>query len=292
MNILITGAAGFIGRYLGRTLGERHNVFGLVRNSSKLNHMTGVAVIADLSDVNFVSALPENIDCIIHLAQSDNYRDFPGGVQDMVSINIDATAKLLQWAKKVGVKQFIYTSTANVYKKSSEAFMESHSTEPESFYGATKLAAEHLAIQFHNFFQVDILRCFTVYGPSQSGMLIPNIIERINMGIPIILAGGIGVYMSPIYIKDLGLIIDRLMTTKSPEKARLLNVCGDQVTNLGEIVRIAEEIIGKTAIIKITDNDPAYFIGNNDRLMKYLNKHQFTNIKAGLEYVINQDGML
>lgn len=292
MNILITGATGFIGRYVGQSLAAQHSLFGVTRNPSRSIDFHGLPVIADFSDPRFTEILPKNIDCVIHLAQSASYRNFPEGAEDMLSINIDATSKLLEWARTTGVKQFIFTSTANVYGKSTQAFTESHQTQPNSFYGASKLAAEYLVQQYHQYFQIDILRCFTVYGPGQSGMLIPDIIERINTGRTITLAGGVGIYLTPIYIRDFCLIIDRLITTQSSENTRVMNVCSDQTTNLSEIVNITQAIIGKPAIIEITDEDPTYFIGKNDRLLNFLNKHQFTNIKTGLEYVFSQDDML
>lgn len=292
MNILITGATGFIGRHLGRALAAQHIVFGLTRNPGTLTEIAGCPIIADLSDTHFVADLPANIDCVIHLAQSASYRDFPEGAEDMRLINIDATAKLLEWARNVGVKQFVYTSTANVYGKSTKALTESDPTQPNSFYGASKLAAEHLALQYHEYFQVDVLRCFTVYGPGQSGMLIQNIIERINTSKPVTLAEGVGIYLSPIYIGDVGVIINRLITTPARQKNRLMNVCGDQLTSLSEIVMIAEEIIGKPAIVRMTDEEAVYFTGSNERLRNYLSGYRFVDIRTGLERVIHQNNML
>lgn len=183
MKILITGVNGFIGRHMARFFSARHEVFGVTRATTSFNDSFAVKLIsADLSKSGFVDRLPSGIDCVIHLAQSTQYRNFPEGAEDMRRINIDATCQLLEWARVTGVKQFIFSSTANVYGKSNAQLTEAHSTQPESFYGATKLAAEHLAKQYQNYFQVDVLRFFTVYGPGQQGMLIPNIAERIKQG--------------------------------------------------------------------------------------------------------------
>lgn len=292
MNILITGATGFIGCHLGRVLADRHSVYGITRMLTSFSEGPVSLIVTNLTDPQFVKDLPAEIDCVIHLAQSVRYRDFPEGVDDMRRVNIDATAKLLDWAREVGVKQFVLASTANVYGESTETLTESHPTQPNSFYGASKLAAEHLARQYQEYFQVDVLRFFTAYGPGQSGMLIPNIIERIKTGKPITLADGVGIYLSPIYVGDVVAVINRLITTPATQKNRLMNVCGDQFTSLSEIVKVAEAIIGKPAIIHMTDGVATHFTGSNERLKSFLGAYQFIDIRTGLEQVIQLNNML
>jgi len=209
----------------------------------------------------------------------------------MRRVNIDATVDLLEWARKAGVKHFIFTSTANVYGESIVAHSESHLPQPSSFYGASKLAAEHLVMQYQKYFQVDVLRCFTVYGPSQRGMLIPNIMERIATGKPITLAEGDGIYLSPIYVGDVVNIIHRLITTPSPQ-SRLMNVCGDEVSSLSEIVKILEKISGKPATIQLTNEKAARFTGSNTLLKEYLGSYQFVDIQTGLERVFHSNNVM
>lgn len=283
MNVLITGMNGFIGQHLSRLLVAKHKVFGLTRVSVPVGTLPAVnLVFADLSNPTFVDIIPPNIDCVIHLAQSQQYRDFPDGANDMRRINIDATCRLLEWARKSHVKQFIFTSTANVYGKSTELLTESHATQPNSFYGASKLAAEHLVRQYQEFFQIDILRLFTVYGPGQKGMLIPNIIERMKSSNPVLLAEGVGVFLTPIYVSDVAAIIEKLMETPSKSPFRLLNVCGDRVTHLGEIVKALEVAIGTQARIQLTDEDAQYFTGANVALKECFGLLNFTDIETGL----------
>lgn len=290
--ILITGVNGFIGQYASRSLANQHIVIGVAKSASlsaslALPQPTVQMIYADLSAPDFVGSLPSNIDCVVHLAQSQLYRAFPEGADDMRHINVDATCHLLEWARKSNVKQFIFTSTANVYGRSMDLLTESNLTQPESFYGASKLAAEHLARPYHKFFQVDILRLFTVYGPGQKGMLIPNIIERIRTGQPITLAKGVGLFMTPIYVDDVVTTIRKLIETPAQTPVRLLNVCGDKVSHLGEIVKALEAATGLQANIQTTDEETQYFTGANTTLKRCLGRCDFTNIESGLELVVN-----
>jgi UDP-glucose 4-epimerase len=293
MNILITGISGFIGQHAARFLALQHNVFGITRASTSSLAQLGVKLISlDLSDLKFVEILPAGIDCVIHLAQSQQYRNFPDGAVDMRRINIDATCNLLEWARQTGVKQFIFTSTANVYGRSSALLTESHQTQPESFYGASKLAAEHLVRQYQSYFQIDILRLFTVYGPGQKGMLIPNIIDRIKGGQPVTLAEGVGLYLTPIFAGDVVAALAKLIEMPSKIPVRLLNVCGDKVTHLGEIVKVLEVALGTQASIQFTDESTQCFTGDNSAFKATLRLQQWTDLATGLARTVNARSLL
>ena len=71
----------------------------------------------DLANFN-VDILPKSIDVIFYLAQSNRFREFPDGSNDMLDINICAPNKIIQWAVKNGVKKFIYASSGGVLFKS------------------------------------------------------------------------------------------------------------------------------------------------------------------------------
>jgi UDP-glucose 4-epimerase len=283
MRILITGVNGFIGRHMANFLCSRHEVLGVTRPSTSLDGLSAIKLIfADLSVPGFVEKLPSRIDCIIHLAQSTQYRNFPEGTQDMRCVNIDATCELLEWARIAGVQQFIFSSTANVYGKSNKQLTEADVTQPESFYGASKLAAEHLAKQYQAHFQVDVLRLFTVYGPGQRGMLIPNIADRMRQGQSITLADGVGLTLSPIYVGDVAEIAYKLMKAQNGNGYRLFNVCGHNVNELSEIVSILEEVLRVKANIKFIQEGANYLAGSNNALKNFIDLGPMTGLKDGL----------
>lgn len=283
MKILITGASGFIGSSLVRSLAEEHTVYGVVRKKKKFHDNPQVNFIeVDLSHKDFVKELPSGINTVIHLAQSSRYREFPDGVEDMIAINVNSTGLLLDWARRSGVKHFVFSSTANVYAQTGEKFTEQSKTAPNSFYGASKLAAEQLVVQYAQCFSIDILRLFTVYGPGQKGMLIPQIIQKIRLGEEIYLASKIGIYLTPIYIDDLVNIISHLMKTDNDLKLRIMNVCGNEKVSLGQIVRNIEKILNVSTPIRVTNDIPMNFIGSNELLFREIDALDFTRLKEGL----------
>lgn len=286
-HILITGGAGFLARRLIRRLIDDHKVSAVMRDSRAERECDVEHIYIDLTAAGFQDHLPDNVDCVIHLAQSSHYRHFPEGAEDMYRVNIAATLQLLEWARKVEVKQFIFASTANVYGNSMGLLTESDPTQPESFYGASKLAAEHLVRQYQTFFQVDILRIFTMYGPGQKGMLIPGIIDRIRTGQPITLAGGVGLYLMPIYVDDVVAAIRKLVGTPARTQVRLLNACGDRVTHLGEITTLLGAAMGCQANIQFTDGGALCFTGSNEALKRCLGPLRFTDIETGLRLTVS-----
>ena len=287
MKILITGASGFIGSNLVRSLAEKHTVYAVVRKKKKFVGNPQVNFIeVDLSRKDFVEELPSGINTVLHLAQSSRYRDFPNGVEDMISININSTGLLLDWARRSEVKHFVFSSTANVYSQTGEKFTEKSATTPNSYYGASKLAAEQLVTQYAQYFAVDILRLFTVYGPGQKGMLIPQIIEKIKLKNEIHLSSNIGIKFTPIFIDDLVLIINKILLSSDDNGLRIMNVCGNQQTTLLDVVSEIEKILFVSSSTSITKDKPLNFIGSNELLFSKIDSVNFTDLKNGLNNTI------
>ena len=269
-------------------MAEKHTVYAVVRKKKKFVGNPQVNFIeVDLSRKDFVEELPSGINTVLHLAQSSRYRNFPDGVEDMISININSTGLLLDWARRSEVKHFVFSSTANVYSQTGEKFTEQSATTPNSYYGASKLAAEQLVTQYAQYFAVDILRLFTVYGPGQRGMLIPQIIQKIQSREDIYLASKAGIYMTPIYIDDLLNIFSKIIEINDDLKLRIMNVCGNESVSLGQIISSIDEILNIATPIQVTKDTPLNFIGSNEFLFEKIDSLDFTSLAEGLAKTID-----
>ena len=266
MNILVTGALGYIGSHLvQKLLGDSKNVvFAVFRNHLQESTFNLIPVIADLTDTNFTDSFPKNIDVIVHLAQSKGYRNFPDASDDIFSVNVRSTQLLLEWGRKNGIKKFIFASTGNVYKQQNKLLKETDICEPIGYYGASKYAAEQLIKPYNQFFQTNILRIFGVYGPTQKNMTIPNIINRIKNGQEITLAKNAGLYFTPLYIDD---CVEMILCNiyKSMENSEIIyNLAGNEPVHLGKVLELVSGFINTiTPIVRITDEEPMYLMGDD-----------------------------
>jgi UDP-glucose 4-epimerase len=163
--ILITGAAGFIGSSLAKTLTTEDFQLILVDNLSKgrkesLDHLADKLIVGDLSDSKFVKTLPK-VEIIIHLAgQSSGERSMELPIQDLKD-NYISTVNLVQYAKDHGIEKFVFASSMSVYGD------DINGTTPNTNYGVHKLSSELFLKNNLKGIQTLILRFFNVYGPGQ-----------------------------------------------------------------------------------------------------------------------------
>ncbi len=287
MKILIIGASGFIGSHLANRLLEKgqHEVYAVSRKKIVNTSSSLHSIPCDVAESNFTSFLPTGIDCVIHLAQSDQYKNFPEGVDDIFAVNIRATQLLLEWCRKNEVKKFIYASSGNVYQRQNKLLTETDVCEPIEYYGASKYAAEQLVKQYKQFFHTCILRIFGVYGPSQKNMTIPNIIERVLNGQEVTLAKGSGLYFTPLFISD---CVEMMVCTIEKEnKNSLYNLAGNERIHLGQLVDLISKFVKKTPVTKLTEGEEMYLTGS---ATLFNEDHQYNpaiTIEEGLKKILH-----
>jgi len=270
-NILITGITGLLGSHLSEELFKfGHHVYGVTRSISKASYET---VNIDLSTDWKISELPANIDVIYHLAQSDKFRDFPSGAPDVFQVNVNSTAKLLNYCRQSGVKKFIYASTGGVYGNGNKPFEEDTPIVPIGelgFYLGSKACGEILAHSYASEFQVIIVRPFFIYGKDQNrSMLIPRLFDNVASGKPIHLIGEKGIRINPIHVDD---AVKVLSATLKSSSTLTYNMGGPDIFSIRQICDLFGEHLGKEPYFKHFAGSPMDIIGDISLMSEKLYK--------------------
>jgi UDP-glucose 4-epimerase len=176
MKAAVTGGAGFIGSNIVRLLvDEGHEVTVLDDLCSgyrcNLEPFPGVRIIeGDVRDPEAVTRAVEGVEAIFHLAASvGNKRSIDMPIEDS-EINVIGTLRLLEAARRYGVRKIVFSSSAGIFGElKTLPIREDHPVEPDSPYGASKLAAEKLCLAYSKLYEIDAicLRYFNVYGLNQ-----------------------------------------------------------------------------------------------------------------------------
>lgn len=184
---LITGARGFIGKYLTEALlRQGAAVMGLT-----LDHGSGDGPITwvkgDITSPASIKGIGNGIDVIFHLAAISNVDASIRDPVRTIGTNTFGTANLLEEARTGGAKKFVYISSAHVYGVPRYVPLdEAHPLAPREPYAASKIASENIVQAYGNAYGLDcaIVRPFNVFGAGQDpSFLIPGVISQaLNAG--------------------------------------------------------------------------------------------------------------
>jgi UDP-glucose 4-epimerase len=179
---LVTGGAGFIGSNLAKLLlDEGHEVVildnlttGYVRNVEGLKREpdpgTLTFIEGDVRDADLVERAMAGCAVVFHLAASvGNKRSIENPIDDS-EINVIGTLRILEAARRLGVRKVVYSSSAATFGELKRLpIAEDHPAEPDSPYGVSKLAAEKMCLAYAKLFGLETicLRYFNVYGVNQ-----------------------------------------------------------------------------------------------------------------------------
>lgn len=285
--VLITGANGLLGsRVVALLLRRGHVVHGVVRPGARPLPPGALRLECDLSDGRSWDLPPSPLDAVVHLAQPRRHRDFPAAADDMVAVNVLATARLLELARRAGATRFVFASSGGVYAPSALPLAEEDPIQPDAFYLSTKRAGEELVLGYRSVLATTILRPFFIYGPGQrEDMLLPRLAQRVLAGEPITLEGQDGLEINPIHVEDAAKAV---VGALAGEGHLVANLAGFETISLREVAEVLGRAVGASPILQPTGGVQRRLIGKTDRTRALMGEDAHVSLRAGIAEVARE----
>ena len=266
MNILVTGAAGFIGSHVAEALlACRDAVTGLDNFNDYYDparKWANIGVLApnsrftlhetDLRDEDMIARIcaEEQFDAVIHLAAMANVRYSIERAPLYVDVNVRGTVNVLEAARKTGIPHVVFASTSSVYGRTKQIpFREDDPLGcPLAPYPATKIAAEVMGHAYHNLFDLSFtaLRFFSVYGPRGRPDMMPyHVTDCIVHDREFALYEAGEMYRDWTYIADI--VSGVLAAVRRPMGYQCINLGRGEPVRMAEFVQLIEGLVGRSA---------------------------------------------
>jgi UDP-glucuronate 4-epimerase len=292
MRYVVTGAAGFIGSHLLRSLLERgHEAVGwdaftdYYELALKEENAAGLPVeridlVEDDLDLS-------GVDGVFHLAGQPGVRSFGGVFPTYVRQNILASQRLFEAAVAGGTRA-VFASSSSVYGDAA-AFPTPEDTVPRpiSPYGITKLAAEHLAQSYGSEFELGcvVLRYFTIFGPAQRpDMAFTRMVTALAEGRPFELYGDGTQSRSFTYVDDV--VEATIVAMERAPAGAVYNVGGGVEVSMLQALEVLGRIAGRRLEVVRTprvEGDVKRTAADTSRIQGDLDWKPGTPFEEGLE---------
>jgi UDP-glucuronate 4-epimerase len=282
--VLVTGAAGFIGAHLCQALLARgEQVIGLdnlnayydpALKQARLEALTGDAAPGaftlhriDLADQEAVLALfraHPGIDRVAHLGAQAGVRWSLEAPFAYTAANVTGQLAVLEGVRRAEgrIRHMVYASTSSVYgARTDGAFRETDRVDnPVSLYAATKLAGEMMAKSYANLYALKLtgLRFFTVYGPwGRPDMAYWLFTEAMLQGRPIRLFNNGDMRRDFTFVDDIVAGVLAVLDRPAADAAhRLYNIGNSHPEQLLDMVATLEELLGVRAVKEMLPMQP------------------------------------
>ena len=274
--IIVTGAAGFIGSYVAQALLARgEQVLGLDSINSYYDPALKQARLSKFEgrngfrfrqvDISDPAALHEaTADClpnserIVHLAAQAGVRYSIEKPEEYARANLTGHFNMLELARRAPrLEHLVYASSSSVYGASKKVpfALDDPADHPVSLYAATKRSDELMSISYARLFKLPQtgLRFFTVYGPwGRPDMAYYKFTAAILKGAPIEVYGGGALKRDFTYIDEIvkGVLaaLDRPPQRDGEEPHHLYNLGNDRPESVSSLIEAVEAACGKKAI--------------------------------------------
>lgn len=253
---LVTGAAGFTGRYLTSLLAARgHEVHGVVHHDPDEPIADAASVhVADLAIASAISRVVEAVrpDHVVHLAAIAFVGH--GDIDEMYRANVVGSRQLLDALTRLAQspKSIILASSANVYGNTREGVLdETMPRAPANDYGVTKVAAEYVAKLYGSKLPLIVVRPFNYTGRGQSNnFLIPKIVDHARQRAPIIELGNLEVARDFSDVRSVVNTYARLLNCPQAIGGTY-NICSGRAVSLRQLLDLVSGLSGHRPDVRV-----------------------------------------
>jgi UDP-glucuronate 4-epimerase len=311
--ILVTGAAGFIGSHVARTLLARGDtVVGLDnlntyyspdRKRANLAETQQLApepgrfrlVQSDIRDIKALEKLfaEHTFDAIIHLAAMAGVRASIDDPHLYYDVNLIGTLNLLDKSRDHKVPNFVLASTSSAYGDTKVIpFIETdHADRPLAPYPASKRAAEMLAYTYHHLYGQNItaLRFFTVYGPNgRPDMMAYKVLDNIFFEKEVPLYNNGHMHRDWTFVGDI--VSGVVAAADRPLGFEIINLGRGEPVLLADFVNLIEEQVNRKAKLvpaPMADGDVNYTFADVSKARNLLGYNPRVSVAEGVEHFWN-----
>lgn len=271
MRLLVTGGAGFIGsNYVRHVLDETSvevTTVDALTYAGDRSSLAGVDtdrhefIEGDITNRDLVDDLLAEVDVVVNFAAESHVDRSIEGARPFVESNVAGTQTLLDAALDNDIDRFVQISTDEVYGQVIDGkFNESDRLNPRNPYAATKAAADHLALSYHEThgLPVIITRSSNNYGPRQHGeKLIPKLIRRAAGGKSLPIYGDGSNVREWTYVTDNCLAVD--LVRQNGSIGEVYNIgSGEERTNLDVARSVIDAVNADASLIEFVDDRPGH----------------------------------
>jgi UDP-glucose 4-epimerase len=249
----------------------------------------------DILHTDILDQAVKGKDYVIHLAALWllHCHEYP---RSAFHVNIEGTFNVLEACVKHKVKKLIYSSSASVYGDALELPMtEDHVYNNKTFYGATKIAGEHMCRALHHRYGLDYvgLRYMNVYGARQDYKgtyiaVIMKILDRLDQGLsPIVYGDGSQAY-DFIYVSDTAKA--NICALKSQATDHCYNVGSGSQTSIKELTELILKVYGTKLPIEYKPSGQTFVtnrVGDPKRAERELGFKYDIELEQGLKLLID-----
>lgn len=295
--VLITGVTGFLGSHIAENLvANKIQVIGLKRKDSdvwRCEEFKDIIEWVEIDEKGFFKDKLNNysFDTIIHgawIGVESNTRDN----WSEQSKNIPFLVALLEVAKTVGVKKFIFLGSQAEYGNIDGKISEEQETKALNAYGGIKLACQQIVKTFCETNDINWiwLRLFSLFGEKESqNWLIPSLILSMSSSEQMDFTPGEQKY-AYLYVKDYASIMSRIITM--PVESGIYNISSNETRTIKSLVEYVRDYVNPEFILNFgalnyRNNQSMHMEGDITKLCSQIGEVEFTDYNIALQNSLN-----